>query len=134
MKKHHFDVVLEELLKYTGPEAVKDRDAPVRRCQRYTENRHGQFDYHGALLAELPIGSGEIESRNRSVVQKRLTMPGAWWKTETAEHMLALRCVRINRDWKKYWKCITSSFLMPPYTFNYTLVVQKMHLYYAALP
>lgn len=36
-----------------------------------------QFKYKEALAAELPIGSGEIESGNGSVVQKRLKIPGA---------------------------------------------------------
>lgn len=83
---------------------------PVRKCLRYIENRPGQFKYKEALEAELPIGSGEIESGNRSVVQKRLKIPGAWWKPETAEYMLALRCMRINGDWDRYWCFISPSF------------------------
>ena len=63
-----------------------------------------------AINNELPIGSGEIESGNRSVVQKRLKIPGAWWKMDTAENMLALRCARINGDWKKYWKKVSELF------------------------
>jgi hypothetical protein len=85
-------------------------DDPVRKCLRYIENRPGQFKYKEALAAELPIGSGEIESGNRSVVQKRLKIPGAWWKPETAECMLALRCMRINGGWERYWRFISPSF------------------------
>jgi len=85
-------------------------DESVRKCLRYMENRPGQFKYKEALAAELPIGSGEIESGNRSVVQKRLKIPGAWGKPETAECMLALRCARINGDWERYWRLINPSF------------------------
>ena len=58
-------------------------------------------------LAEgLPIGSGEIESAHRYVAQQRLKRPGAWWRVEHAEHMLALRINRINGDWDAYWKAL----------------------------
>jgi hypothetical protein len=34
------------------------------------------------LAAGLPIGSGEIESAHRYVIQNRLKIAGAWWKME----------------------------------------------------
>ena len=110
MKENKIEEVLEELKKNLEPEEVKGERAPVRKCYRYMENRKGQFNYRDAIQEDLPIGSGEIESGNRSVVQKRLKIPGAWWNVETAEHMLALRCVRINGDWMKYWKWVSPSF------------------------
>ena len=57
-----------------------------------------------AEAANLPIGSGEIESSNRSVVQTRLKLPGAWWKPEYAHDMLNLRTLRANGEWGQYWK------------------------------
>ena len=110
MKGNKINEVLKILKSHVEPDEVKDENAPVRKCLRYMENRPGQFNYRRAIIEELPIGSGEIESGNRSVVQKRLKIPGAWWNTDTAEYMLALRCVRINGDWRKYWKCINPSF------------------------
>ena len=110
MKKNQYDEVVATLKEHVEPEGVKEENAPVRRCYRYMENRRGQFNYQEAILEELPIGSGEIESGNKSVVQKRLKIPGAWWKIETAEHMLALRCVRINGDWMKYWRQASEVF------------------------
>ena len=61
------------------------------------------MNYREALAEGLPIGSGEIESAHRYVVQKRLKLPGAWWLAEHAEHMLALRINRLNGDWDAYW-------------------------------
>jgi len=91
-------------------EQKEKADDPVKKCLRYIENRPGQFKYKEAIEAELPIGSGEIESGNRSVVQRRLKIPGAWWKPETAECILALRCMRINGDWERYWRLVNPSF------------------------
>ncbi len=110
LKKSEVNKILNEMKKHVEPEHVKDENAPIRKCCRYIENRTGQFDYQSAILEDLPIGSGEIESGNRSVMQKRLKIPGAWWSINTAEYMLALRCLRINGDWLKYWKQANPNF------------------------
>jgi hypothetical protein len=91
------------LAPYCEAAEVADKAAPVRRCSRYLTNRPGQFDYQRALAAELPIGSGEIESAHRYVIQQRLKLAGAWWKEETAADMLALRTLRANGEWNQYW-------------------------------
>ncbi|MFZ1831048.1 MAG: ISKra4 family transposase, partial [Candidatus Competibacteraceae bacterium] len=51
-----------------------------------------------------PIGSGEIESAHRYIIQERLKLPGAWWSPEHIETMLALRLNRANREWETYWQ------------------------------
>ncbi len=61
------------------------------------------MNYREVLAEELPIGSGEIERAHRYVAQRRLTLPGACWLAEHAEHMLALRINRLNGDWERYW-------------------------------
>ena len=85
------------------PEEVADEKAPIRCCHRYLSRREDQLDYPGALNNGLPIGSGEIESAHRYVVQKRLKLPGAWWCAANADHMLSLRLNRANGQWRNYW-------------------------------
>jgi hypothetical protein len=46
----------------------------------------GQVDYQGAIKKGFPIGSGEVESGNKSVWQGRLKIAGAWWKVENAKN------------------------------------------------
>jgi hypothetical protein len=70
---------------------VDDDQAPVRRCHRYLSGRRNHLNYHDALANDLPIGSGEIESAHRYIAQQRLKRPGAWWRVDHAEYMLALR-------------------------------------------
>lgn len=110
MKAGQIEEVLAILRENEQMVESKDENGPIKKCLRYMENRPGQFKYKEAIAAELPIGSGEIESGNRSVVQKRLKIPGAWWKPRTAECMLALRCARMNGDWERYWRYISPSF------------------------
>lgn len=96
--------VLAALKPHLEPEAQADEAAPVRCCYRYLLKRLAYLNYRDALAQGLPIGSGEIESAHRYVVQKRLKLAGAWWKEEQAANMLALRVTRANGDWEAYWE------------------------------
>lgn len=102
MKKNKAREVLEELKACKHHFTGEDEDA-VEACRRYMERRLEYFDYAGAIKEGLPIGTGEVESGHRSVIQPRLKIPGAWWKEENAESMLALRTLRANGDWEAYW-------------------------------
>ena len=103
LKGNQVGKVLAELTAHLEEEE-EDEPAPVRGCWRYLSNRLENLDYKGALEAGLPIGSGEVESGNRSVIQARLKRSGAWWKEENAEAMLALRTLRASGQWGSYWK------------------------------
>src|SRR5258708_5275765 len=46
-----------------------------------------------ALQDGLPIGSGEIESAHKSLIQRRVKIPGAWWQLDNADYMIALRAM-----------------------------------------
>jgi hypothetical protein len=85
------------------PDEVADSEASVRSCHRYLSRRKDQLDYPSALANNLPIGSGEIESAHRYIVQKRLKLAGSWWCAANADHMLALRLNRANKQWGNYW-------------------------------
>jgi hypothetical protein len=87
----------------------QEQETAVERCYRYIFNRQNNLDYKRALADELPIGSGEIESGHRYVIQKRLKIAGAWWNPETAEHMLCLRTLRANNDWGRYWSFLLAA-------------------------
>jgi len=104
MKENRVSEVLE-IVKAGLSSRIKEGEGEnrVRACERYLANHLQYFDYKRGLEKELPIGSGEIESGHKWVIQKRLKMSGAWWKEENAEKMLALRVVRANDEWQSYW-------------------------------
>jgi len=104
LKQNCVQDVIAELQPFLEDDTVADANAPVRAAHRYLMNRPGQFNYQGALAAGLPIGSGEIESAHRYVIQSRLKLAGAWWKPKNAKSMLALRVCRANGDWDNYWR------------------------------
>lgn len=109
LKTGRLDEVLRALVPHCEPPGTSDEQAPVRACHRYLSGRAHQLKYREALAEGLPIGSGEIESAHRYVAQKRLKLPGAWWRVEHAEHMLALRINRLNGDWGTYWDTLVAN-------------------------
>jgi hypothetical protein len=103
LKQNGYPSVLAELDAFLEPDTVESQNAPVRACYRYIKNRSHQLDYKAALAQGLPIGSGEIESAHRYVIQQRLKLPGAWWAPDNVDSMLALRIIRANNEWGRYW-------------------------------
>jgi hypothetical protein len=109
LKKGQTEKVTEALKPYLEPEETEDRNAPVRCCLRYLINRPGQFDYPGAQARGLPVGSGEIESAHRYIIQERLKIAGAWWTPKNARFMLALRVDRADGYWERHWDNMSSA-------------------------
>jgi hypothetical protein len=103
LKTQRAGELLQALQPHLEQAGVADDEAPVRQCHRYLSQRPDQLQYRSAIERDLPIGSGEIESAHRYIVQQRLKRPGAWWRAANAEHMLALRLNRANRQWNTYW-------------------------------
>jgi hypothetical protein len=103
LKHNQWPQVLAALHPYREPASVDDKQAPVRAAYRYLDNRSDQLDYQGAIAAELPIGSGEIESAHRYIILERLDIAGAWWTVDNAEQLMSLRVLRANNEWNDYW-------------------------------
>ncbi len=102
MKSGESGKVFHELKTKLSEIEISDDNGLVK-CVRYMEKRLPYMGYATAREKELPIGSGEIESSHRHVVQKRLKIAGAWWKTDNANAMLQLRTARANGYWRNYW-------------------------------
>ena len=104
LKSNRLKPVFKSLAAHLESSQATAAEAPVRACYRYLSNRAQNLDYRRALKEGLPIGSGEIESAHRSVLQERLKLAGAWWKRDNAEKMIALRIKRANNEWQSYWQ------------------------------
>lgn len=104
LKANDFQEVLCELSKALQSEKLQGDKEAIRKCHQYLSKRINYLDYKGTLEKGLPIGSGEIESAHRYVIQKRLKLAGAWWTLENIKQMLALRILRANGEWNDYWE------------------------------
>lgn len=108
LKVNRWKQVLNELESYLEPDDLPDEQAPARCAHRYISSRTDQLDYASAIEAELPIGSGLIESAHRHILQQRLKIAGAWWKHGNACAIAQLRVLRANKRWNDYWHSISA--------------------------
>ena len=83
-----------------GLERMKPRSAEanseIDRLIGYLEENRDRVDYQFYRKGGYPVGSGGIESSNKTICHVRLKRSGAWWYVEKANQMLALRCAKYN--------------------------------------
>lgn len=81
----------------------KTKTAATSREQllNYLKNNAFRMDYPQYLSQGLHIGSGAIESAQRSVVQQRLKLSGQRWTEAGAQNVLNLRTVKMSGQWHK---------------------------------
>jgi len=82
---------------------VEEGSDRARQLVGFLRRFSDSLDYAGFSERGWPLGSGEIESAHRYIPQQRLKLPGAWWRPDNVEPMLALRIVRANRWWGDFW-------------------------------
>lgn len=75
----------------------------VGQLLKYLTRFHDALGHDEIRAAGLPVGSGEVESAHRTIPQKRLKLPGAWWRPDTVNKILGLRILRANDWWDDYW-------------------------------
>lgn len=105
LKKGESLTVITELHELSG--STSEQSA-LSVAAQYLGNRKDQLEYHEAIKQDLPIGSGEVESGHRSVLQARLKKTGAWWKLENAESMSHLKVLQANQNWEPFWQSIAA--------------------------
>lgn len=82
----------------------------VRPLLSYLFHHRHRMDYERFRQAGYPVGSGSTESACKVVVQERMKQAGMRWNRESAQAMLALRCVLLSGRWDEVW----ASWLFPP--------------------
>ena len=95
-----YDLIVKELKKY------KDITVPKTVCNLpvYLENNKSKIDYSTYEHNDWFVGSGAIESSNKTVVQLRLKQAGMRWSVEGANYMIALRCMYESDHWSEIEK------------------------------
>ena len=58
------------------------------------------MQYKTYLEKGLTIGSGAIESAQKSVIQQRLKLSGQRWSIKGAQYIANLRCAYKSNNWK----------------------------------
>lgn len=113
MKNGEISKVISELETHINEtDNLEKHECEAKTCYNYMIRRMKQFNYADAIANDLPIGSGEIESAHRSIIQKRLKIPGGWWLKKNAQSMVSLRVVRANEAFEQYWSSYRMSELI----------------------
>lgn len=71
---------------------------------RYLEKRLLMIDYPHFRRRQIPIGSGNVESGHKVVMQQRMKQAGMRWAEENLNPMLALRVALCNQTWHMSWR------------------------------
>lgn len=85
-----------ELIKLTANIAAKKRTVCL---YDYISNNIGRIDYKAYVAKGFFIGSGAVESGNKTVLQQRCKQAGMRWNVETAQNMLSLRSKLESELW-----------------------------------
>lgn len=87
------------------PEANPARGV-IAQSLAYLAKRLDQIQYAAFTRLGYPIGSGIVESANRTVVQARLKGPGMHWAPSSINPLLALRSAVCSNRWPETWPAI----------------------------
>ncbi|HIQ94844.1 TPA: hypothetical protein IAB29_06950 [Candidatus Ventrenecus stercoripullorum] len=98
-----YNLIVKELKKY------KDVTIPKTVCNLpvYLENNKNKIDYSTYEHNGWFVGSGAIESSNKTVIQLRLKQAGMRWSVDGANYMIALRCMWESDHWNEIEKIVT---------------------------
>jgi hypothetical protein len=82
-------------------EPYKDHKLPPGTVNPYTYIQHNRnkVDYAEYQRRGYYIGSGPIESANKTVVQKRCKQAGMMWNETNAQYMLTLKSKEESGPW-----------------------------------
>lgn len=99
---NEYNLIVKELKKY------KDIAIPKNICNLsiYLENNKDKIDYSKYEHNGWFVGSGAIESSNKTIVQLRLKQAGMRWSVDGANAMLTLRCYEESGNWDKIEKIV----------------------------
>ena len=103
---NEYNLIVKELNKY------KDISIPKTICNLpiYLENNKDKINYSKYEHNGWFVGSGAIESSNKTVVQLRLKQAGMRWSVNGANYIITLRCMCESNNWNKIEKIVVDYF------------------------
>jgi hypothetical protein len=75
----------------------------VRKARGYFTEQAARMDYPTFIAQQLPIGSGVVESANKTVITAREKGAGMRWRGPGAQAVASLRAVHRSGRWAAFW-------------------------------
>lgn len=100
-----YNSIEKELSKY------KDLKRPKSVCNlpEYMSNNRDKINYSTYEKNGWFIGSGAIESSNKTIVQQRLKQAGMRWSVDGANYLIVLKCYVESNRWNEISEIITKA-------------------------
>jgi hypothetical protein len=96
--------------------ATTHRSKAIPRALRYVETHAHRMRYVTLETQKLPIGSGQVESAVRRVVNLRFKAPGSFWRETTVSGLMHLRAAFKAGRWDEIMSgVITDTFQVPSF-------------------
>src|SRR5207244_8643036 len=116
------EVVMEELRAL----ATTYRSKAIPRALGYVETHAHRMRYVTLEKRKLPIGSGQVESAVRRVVNLRFKAPGSFWRETTVSGLMHLRAAfKAGRWYDVMIGVLTATFQVPSFEPVNNAVPQK---------
>ena len=90
------------------PSGSDERDVVRRAVKHFKKNRR-RMRYAEFIAMGLPIGSGQIESAAKNIVQARLKRSGMRWSIDGGQHVLNIRTRVKDGRWDTAWDAYMAS-------------------------
>ncbi len=105
LEKGNVDEILESL------PTEENLPSGVVNLRTYLENNRDKVNYPNYKKQGFFVGSGAIESANKTIVQRRLKQAGMRWSVDGAQYILTLRAKVESELWdkEKLWFISTDS-------------------------
>ena len=95
LKKGKWELVLKEIEQYRNNNIKSD----TINLYNYIINNCDNINYPEYISNGFFIGSGAIESANKTVVQSRLKLSGMRWNQDCAQYVLSLKAKSCSNKW-----------------------------------
>jgi hypothetical protein len=76
----------------------------VRKARDYFTDHAARMDYPQFIARQLPIGSGVVESANKTLITAREKGAGMRWTGTGAQAVASLRAVQRSGRWETFWR------------------------------
>ena len=84
---------------FSQEQLTKTQQESKDKLLNYLNNNAFRMNYPEYIKRGLVIGSGAIESAQRTILQKRLKRAGQRWSEKGVDNMLNLRVAQLSKKW-----------------------------------
>ena len=105
-----------QVLEHLRKEGKTRRGQKMKKAIAYFEKHAHRMDYAHLDERKLPVGSGQVESAVRRVINLRFKAPGSFWKEEQVSGLMHLRaCFKAGRWDEMMGRVLNQTFQIPSF-------------------